>query len=323
MNNRYRKNKYLRILIVFISILITVWGFMSALYLAQYIETPNQLWWVFSISIPTSFFIAMGSYIVMIRLEENLLHDRRTKSIIKDLHAIEDLAIEMANESSYFKLMHTQWRVECELKKARNVNGGISKIEALSSDDYIIYVFRSFMLKFKAGDVYRGVCNMSFWENVDFHRGGMFLSENIEAVKRGVEIHRIILVDAKILHDPSKVHEKNKLIEVIKKLKEWEREYKTEFEKMDFTFLFCENYEEVAVTPVPFALVTNQLYQEHMIIEQNFIRSNGSSSIDFFFSKDQNTPSYTSRIHKYNKLHNTASGHLSIREAYTYVIEHQ
>jgi len=206
-------------------------------------------------------------------------------------------------EGSYFKLLYLDWRLEVELKKIRSLIGEHIQIEGRKPVDNITYIFRSILMKLQVGDEYITVSCLDFWENVQLHKG-FFLTENIEAAKRGVKIKRVIVIDRRWLKRKGFESQFDKLKLFVNGLFDKYEDDPDNFSKMELFFYASDNYEQDASYPAPYAMITNDYYQDYMALLPKLKNFDDTPYIDLFFTQDKNNPHFVSHYKRFEDLYN-------------------
>lgn len=86
------------------------------------------------------------------------------------------------------------WRVERALEQVTSIQDHQWELDARMPYEYIAFIFQELIETMIPGEEYSTVSNMGFWSEKAVGTTG-FLEANVEAVKRGVTIKRVILIN--------------------------------------------------------------------------------------------------------------------------------
>lgn len=224
-----------------------------------------------------------------------------TEITIQKLKLLLKILSTLIKEESYFKLLFLNWRIGTELEKAKNILAGNIKIDAKNDHDYIIYIFRMLIKHLKEGDEFIGLCDMNFWSRMELG-SGYYLSENIEAVRRGVSIKRLIVVNQSTLFADSNNEDKKRLIEIVKNLYNWASVNSVEFEKMDFHFFINDDSFGGDDYPKSFAFLNHQSGKDYMSIIPDMDTSDNNSFVYIDFKSLDVEKTLIERKSKFEEL---------------------
>ena len=172
-------------------------------------------------------------------------------------------------ESTYFKQKMIDWRLEREAIKQNEINEGNWTIWLLKEDYYLRYIFGGVLSCLDAGDCYSTISNLDFWASlgVDIDK---FLKNNIDALEKGVEINRLILIKKQIFELSVNQYGNDgvqTLIKIIDRFKDIRKRNKKQFNKMKLYFLISDDYkDDMGNSPSPFAIIENKAKDDHAII---------------------------------------------------------
>lgn len=204
-------------------------------------------------------------------------------------------------DKNRFKGVFLEWRIHTEANKLEKINGG--KLELLAHDrgKYLITIFHSLISRLTKGDEYLTLSNLTFWANASYDD---FILENLQAVKRGVIINRIIVLDKSIFTNEN-FHLRRKLIDFCGRISHWKanEKYGSLFEKMDFKFFLCESPSLELKQSLPYAILRNKKQKkESMIVLPRFFR--GSSKVDVMFEETSQNHVFNTYLNRFESIAN-------------------
>lgn len=260
-----------------------------------------------------SLLTAVVNYYIGVFNKKNIRLYKYKRAATVRVNSIKRHAARFLSEGSYFKLLFLDWRLQVELIKIRNLTGEHIQIEGRQPIDNITYIFRSILTKLQAGDEYITVSCIDFWEHVKLHRG-FFLTENVEAAKRGVKIRRVIVIESAWLNKVSHESQFNRLKTLVDNLYEKYEDDPDNFVKMELLFFVSENYEKDAAYPVPYAMITNDTHNDYMALLPRLHDYKESPFIDIYFTQDKNNPHFITHTRRFEDLYNKKSNKFTLQE---------
>lgn len=173
-------------------------------------------------------------------------------------------------KNTYFKQKMIDWRLERECIKYKEISEGNWTIWLLKEDYYLRYIFGGVLSSLSSGDIYSTVSNLDFWASLGVDVD-VFISNNLDALKRGVEINRLIVIKNQIFetapNDPYRNAAVQTLIKIIDRFKDMRKENKRMFDKMKLYFLITNDYNnDMGNSPSPFAIIENKFQNDHALI---------------------------------------------------------
>ncbi len=263
-----------------------------------------------------SLFIALVSAFLIEKKQQNRQIENLWKQMSARSVALRQTYEALMAEKSYFKLLFLDWRLQSELEKSRITSGGFILLPAKKAFDYTIYVFSSLMNRLQTTDSYMTISNLKFWSRVRFGEGH-FLNENLRASDRGVVIRRIIIINEETLLLRNASPEWEELCSFVGRLYQFYGSNPRPFQGIEWLFFVSNNYEIDCCAPVPYAVLTNAPFNEHMallpVIAQN---ENEESQIKVYFSAQKDDLEINRLIDRYDGLYRQRSRHFDIQSFY-------
>lgn len=175
-----------------------------------------------------------------------------------------------SDTSGYFKQKMISWRKEREEIKYKQIEDGNWTIWLLKEDYYLRYIFGGVLSTLEKGDCYSTISNLDFWASLGVD-SDEFISNNLEALKKGVEVNRVILIRNQIfetsVNDPYRNVPVQTLVKIVDRFKEIRKDNRKHFEKMKLFFLITSDYNfDMGNTPSPFAVIENKKHNDHALI---------------------------------------------------------
>ncbi|MCB9232311.1 MAG: hypothetical protein H6581_11650 [Bacteroidia bacterium] len=230
------------------------------------------------------------------------------KDITKEINGI-------FSEENPYKLKLIQWRLKTELNKLKNIRAGNWILESLSTYSYLRYIFGSVLMTLEMGDEYITLSNLEFWSK-DNVGDNEFLDYNLRAVKDGVVIKRIIIINPQILRSKGRNKEKNELKLLVKDFMS-KKDQNSEFSKMSLFFYLSPNSVEDLKEPVPFALIKNRDRTIFLKILPNLNKQNGRKpSVQISFANDDRESGYSSLLSRYLTIEKDRNNLFSLKDFY-------
>ncbi|WP_160112014.1 hypothetical protein [Aquimarina sp. AU58] len=250
---------------------------------------------------------------------DKLTQDRELSTLLNNIKirtsSISRHSKRFHSDGSYYKLLFLDWRIETELKKIRKLHGGHFQIEGRKPFDNLIYVFRSVITKLQEGDVYRTLSCIDFWEHVRLERN-FFLTENLEAAKRGVTIKRILIIDKELFKSKIRSDDRRILEDVVRGIYEKAINSKGYFDKMELKFFYSDNYTKDISYPVPYALITNDNFDDYMALLPTFNQFRDSPFLDIYFTHDKTNTHFITHDRRFEDLWGRNKGLYTLEETY-------
>ncbi|MEM6801183.1 MAG: hypothetical protein AAF696_07245 [Bacteroidota bacterium] len=210
-------------------------------------------------------------------------------SLTKNIRELKELATSIYQRKSYFMLLIFKWRNEADLEKARSIQAGSLFLEAKKDHDYVISIFKSVVERLGPHDEFIGVCDLEFWHHIDFGRS-FYLAANIDAVKRGVKIRRLIVVNNSLLYNPDNIQERLRLFHMVILLNKWAQGHQNEFKQMEFNFFINDDSNGKNEYPKPFAYLSHQIGEDvdadYMTIALNMSKELKDYSVEMKFKAE-------------------------------------
>lgn len=167
------------------------------------------------------------------------------------------------SKESYFKMKVLQWRARLLMERVQKLNNK-DTTEFECRDDYsnMIYTFMGLISELEEGDTYYTLSSLKFWKRLQYTRGH-FLDENMDAVARGVKIHRLIIMDKRILsgdQEPKSAFSIEDVSHVVSKLTAYSKSVtgRKYFKKMDLLFVPVDDYPATYRDEIPWAIAEHK-----------------------------------------------------------------
>lgn len=153
-------------------------------------------------------------------IEKVITADKNTTDIreLKDAYfATQRLLFSMIRKKGLeFEVPLMKWRFDREYMKFQDIDSGRWVVLAEQTYSYVRYVFMKILDSLKRGDEYCTVTNISFWSK-GLYGVDELIRSNSEAIAKGVEIKRIMLLEKQTLN--TKQH-RDELADILSKFHE-------------------------------------------------------------------------------------------------------
>ncbi len=234
-----------------------------------------------------------------------------TGKIFNNIHEIQTRVDTITKRDCIYELNFVNWRLSSELKKLKGILNDKLEIPAKDKYSYLRYVFGSILNELSNKDIYRTLTTVHFWNDENIGTED-FLTSNLNALKAGAIIKRVLLINKTVLKtgDNNSLDLKKQLNKIIKNFELFKIEVLKEKkikkkENYVLRFLLFENSKGHgdAMNLAPFAIITNENYNRSMSIgTKNIDTPNKDPSImlNLFNESDNNLKHYIDNFEKMN-----------------------
>ncbi len=215
---------------------------------------------------------------------EVIANDKNTEDIrnLKDSYfATQKLLYAMIRKKGLeFEVPIMKWRFDREHAKFRNIDNGHWTALADETYSYVRYVFMQILGTLKKGDEYYTVTNIEFWRQGTY---GVeeFINSNSDALAKGVEIRRIMLLEEHMLNTK---YYRDELIAILNKFHQKSQTDRISFCVVDKLPQFR------AVRHIPFVVVKRRIASDEIrfltLMPTIEVDSKKSPQIDVYFKSN-------------------------------------